>query len=149
MSHRTMQVEAIEHGTVIDHIPSQATLRVADLVSEPGDQVFIGVNLRSSKVGLKGVVKVANRELPPATLSRLALIAPQATMCLIRDYKVVAKHPIPQPDSFVGVAACPNPNCVTNHERWHTRFLVIQQRPLSVRCHHCERDFPGEELSLL
>jgi len=149
VSRRTMQVEAIDHGTVIDHIPSGVTLRVADLISEPGDQVFIGVNLRSGKVGLKGVVKVAERELAASTLSRLALIAPQATMCLIRDYQVVEKHSIPIPESFEGVARCPNPNCVTNHEHWPTTFAVLEERPLTVRCHHCERDFPGEDLSLL
>lgn len=148
MGERTMQVEAIEHGTVIDHIPSAVTLRVADLISEPGDQVFIGVNLRSSKAGTKGVVKIAHKELGAEILSRLALLAPQATKCLIRDYKVVEKRPIPVPDRFRGIATCPNPNCVTNHEPWDTEFEVLCERPLHVRCVHCERDFPAQELAL-
>lgn len=145
---RTMQVEAIEHGTVIDHIPSAVTLRVAELISLPGDQVFIGVNLRSGKVGTKGVVKIADQELGPEILSRLALLAPRATQVLIRNFKVVGKHPIPVPDRFRGIATCPNPNCVTNHERWPTDFEVLGERPLHVRCYHCERDFPADELML-
>ncbi|MDA3962235.1 MAG: aspartate carbamoyltransferase regulatory subunit [Planctomycetota bacterium] len=148
MPKRTMQVEAIDHGTVVDHIPSAVTLRVAELIAEDGDQVFIGVNLKSKKVGNKGVVKIASRELRPATLSRLALLAPHATMCIIRDYQVVAKDPIPVPDSFTDIALCPNANCVTNHERWPTQFDVLSQRPLQVRCLHCERDFPASELAI-
>lgn len=145
---RTMQVEAIEHGTVIDHIPSEVTLRVAELISERGDQIFIGINLRSGKVGLKGVVKIANKELTADVLSRLALLAPRATMVLIRDYQVVEKRPIPVPAAFRAIARCPNTNCVTNHERWPTEFHVLGERPLHVRCHHCERDFPADELTL-
>lgn len=149
MSHRTMQVEAIEHGTVIDHIPSAVTLRVAALIAEHGDQIFIGVNLKSRKVGSKGVVKIAERELGPETISRLALLAPRATMCIIRDYRVVAKDPIPVPERFNGIARCPNGNCVTNHEDWPTEFRVLSERPLEVRCRHCERDFSGSDLSIL
>ena len=148
MGERTMQVEAIEHGTVIDHIPSAVTLRVAELISEPGDQVFIGVNLRSGKVGTKGVVKIAHKELGEEIISRLALLAPRATMCLIRDFKVVGKHAIPVPSHFRAIATCPNPNCVTNHEAWPTAFEVLGERPLHVRCFHCERDFPADELTL-
>lgn len=145
--HKTLQVEAIAHGTVVDHIPAAVTLRVAQLISETGDQVFIGVNLRSSKHGTKGVVKVANRELSTATLSRLALLAPRATMCLIRDYRVTHKAVIPRPTSFIGIAHCANVNCITNHESWTTSFTVIGEDPMTVRCHHCEREFPADELS--
>jgi aspartate carbamoyltransferase regulatory subunit len=106
------------------------------------------MNLRSNRAGRKGVVKVANREIDPRTLSYLALIAPEATVSIIRDYTVVRKYPIPIPELFEGVARCANPNCVTNHERWPTRFSVVVRQPLTVRCHFCERSFLAAELAL-
>lgn len=145
MPHRVKQVEAIAHGTVIDHIPPEATLRVARLLARPNDQVFIGINLRSEKMGTKGVVKIAERELDPATISRLAITAPAATMCIIRDYQVVQKGPIPVPDTLREVCRCPNPNCITNHERCATHFDRDEQR--LWRCAYCERHFPTTELA--
>lgn len=149
MGRRTMQVEAIADGTVVDHIPSAVTLRVVQLLAGPHDQVFIGVNLRSAKVGSKGVVKIAGRELSETVISRLALLAPGATMSIIRGYRVIHKSPIPVPPAFLGIARCPNGNCITNHEQWESRFEVIDRRPLIVRCHHCERSFPADELALV
>lgn len=146
---RVRQVEAISNGTVIDHIPAAVTLKVANLLAHETDQVFIGMNLRSSRVGRKGVVKIAGRELNELTLSRLALIAPSVTICIIRDYQVVQKSTVPMPRSFDGVARCANPNCVTNHEKWDARLDVVAVNPLTVRCLYCERSFAAADLTLV
>ena len=55
------------------------------------DQVFMGMNLRSSKLGRKGVIKITDRELSVDDLNRLALIAPTCTLSIIRDYKVARR----------------------------------------------------------
>lgn len=146
---RIRQVEAISNGTVVDHIPAHATLKVAQLLTGSDDQVFVGMNLRSARSQKKGVVKIAGRELDPRTLSCLALIAPEATVSLIRDYGVYQKFAVPVPECFEGVAKCSNPNCVTTHERWTTRFTVVTRDPLLVRCHYCERTFAAGDLTLL
>ena len=157
---RVRQVEAIANGTVIDHIPPAMTLKVAALLTGSEDQVFIGANLRSSRMGRKGVVKISNREISPHEASCLALIAPTATVCIIREFAVVTKQPVPVPERFDDVARCANPNCVTNHERWPTRFVVVRgpgrersaasvEVPLRVRCVYCERGFAAGELALL
>jgi aspartate carbamoyltransferase regulatory subunit len=148
-SSRVRQVEAIANGTVVDHIPSAVTLKVASLLAGPSDQVFVGMNLRSARSGRKGVVKVAGREIDPRILSCLALIAPEATVSIIQDYTVVRKQPIIVPERFDGIAKCANPNCVTGHERWPTRFTVVSRSPLRVRCTYCERTFDGADLALL
>ena len=148
-TNRHRMVEAIANGTVIDHIPAEATLKVANLLASPGDQLFIGMNLRSARCGRKGVVKISARELDVQATSRLALIAPGASICIIRDYEVVSKLPVPVPERFENVACCANPNCVTNHERWPTRFVVTNASPLKVRCSYCERGFSASELTLL
>lgn len=147
--YKIRQVEAISNGTVIDHLPADITLKVVDILAETDDEVFIGVNLRSAHHGRKGLVKFAKRELDQRDLSALALVAPQATVSIIRDYAVIAKGPVAIPDRFVNIARCANPNCVTVHERSTTRFDVAATRPLTVRCHYCERSFLASELTLL
>lgn len=148
-STRIRHVEAISNGTVVDHIPAIATLKVAQLLTGSNDQVFVGMNLRSARGGRKGVVKIAGRELDQRTLSCLALLAPGATVSIIRDYEVAQKITVPVPERFEGVAKCANPNCVTTHEKWTTRFAVVSKDPLTVRCVYCERSFAAADLSLL
>ena len=95
------------------------------------------------------MVKISGREIAGKAASSLALIAPSASICIIRDYTVVAKHQVPTPAVFEDIAKCANPNCETNHERWGTRFAVVAQEPLAVRCLYCERTFAATDLSLL
>ena len=146
---KVRQVEAIVHGTVIDHIPGSMTLKVANLLAREHDQVSIGMNLRSARMGRKGVVKITGRELDERTLSRLALIAPGASVSIIRDYQVIHKSTVPMPETFEDIARCANPNCVTNHEKWSSRLVVIGNQPLHVRCLYCERSHKAADLELL
>lgn len=142
-------VPAISHGTVIDHLPPAQTLVVANLIAAPDDEVLIGINFKSAHLGRKGVVKITGRELSATDLSRLAVVAPDASMAIIRNYQVVKKAPIPIPESITAIAKCPNPNCVTNHEPCATHFSVTSPRPMVVRCHYCERNFSASELKLV
>jgi aspartate carbamoyltransferase regulatory subunit len=146
---RVRQVEAIVHGTVIDHIPGHMTLKVANLLARENDQVSIGMNLRSARMGRKGVVKISGRELDARTLSRLSLIAPSASVSIIRDTVVIRKFIVPMPKLFEDIARCANPNCVTNYEKWNSRLEVVTADPLRVRCIYCERGFPADELVLI
>ncbi|TVR16470.1 MAG: aspartate carbamoyltransferase regulatory subunit [Planctomycetota bacterium] len=144
--HTLRLVPAIAHGTVIDHLPTDVTLTVAQLIADHNDEVLIGVNFQSRHLGRKGVIKITGRELSSTDLSRLALVAPDATMAIIRDYTVVRKGPLPIPEHIVNIARCPNPNCVTNHEPCATAFRVEQDHPIVARCQYCERSFLGQEL---
>ena len=103
---RIRQVEAISNGSVIDHIPTAVTLKVAAMLAGSGDQLFIGANLRSSRIGRKGVVKIAGREISAHAASCLALLAPGATVSIIHDYQVIRKLPVEVPAEFVDVARC-------------------------------------------
>lgn len=51
--------------------------------------VTIGYNLQSSKLGRKGIIKVADVEFSQDELDRIALFAPTAVVNIIRDYEVV------------------------------------------------------------
>jgi len=94
-----------------------------------------------SKIGKKDIVKVENRELKPEEVNKIALIAPKATINIIRDYEVVKKFKVHLPDEIVGIVRCPNPNCISNaREPIQSRFRVISRDPIRIKCCYCERE---------
>jgi aspartate carbamoyltransferase regulatory subunit len=141
---KELRITPIRNGTVIDHIPTGLALEVLKVLKvenlDKDSTVSVALHVRSQRMGWKDIVKVENMELSPHKSNAIALIAPTATISIIRDFKVREKHPVLLPDRLVGVLTCPNPNCITNHgEPVETEFQVIRRRPLAVRCAYCER----------
>ena len=148
--HREMNVSAIRNGTVIDHIRNDATFKVAEILrlDREEDVVLVGMNLHSSKVGKKGLVKVESRELTAQEVNKIALIAPQATLNIIKDYRVVEKRRVELPERVEGIVRCFNPNCVTNRHPVSTCFEVQGTDPVSLRCVYCERVMRAADINL-
>ncbi|MCU0850458.1 MAG: aspartate carbamoyltransferase regulatory subunit, partial [Candidatus Thermoplasmatota archaeon] len=95
----------------------------------------------NGKKGKKDIVKIENRELDPKEVDKIALIAPKATINIIRDYEVVKKHTVQLPEEVIGLTKCSNPTCITNtREPVESRFQVICKDPVRIRCYFCERE---------
>jgi len=138
-------VEAIKNGTVIDHIPAERTLLVVEILTKPDESCFIGVNLSSTSVEKKGVVKIQDREYDKLDLKILAALAPDATVNIIRDYNIVSKLKLTVPEEVIDLFICNNTNCITNHENVKTRFKLGQ---FQHTCEYCERSFPVHRLKV-
>lgn len=136
---KELAVAALRNGTVIDHIPSSMLFKAVKIlgIEQLQTHVTIGNNLDSSKLGTKGIIKVADVLFPESTLNRIALIAPSAKVNIIRDFEVVEKHRVVLPDTIVGIVKCNNPKCITNNEPMKTRFEVIDHNDVTIRCHYC------------
>jgi aspartate carbamoyltransferase regulatory subunit len=139
MTDTELRVSKIENGTVIDHIQGGQSLNVLAILGidgASGEQVSVGMNVPSTKLGRKDIVKVEGRELSQAELDVLSLIAPRATINIVRDFEVVDKHRVSRPDEVVGVLSCPNANCITTrNEPVDSRFEVLED---GVRCTYCD-----------
>ena len=148
---REYKVYRIENGTVIDHIPHWNSLKVLDLLGlrRCNDLVTLGIGLDSNHMGRKDLVKVENRELSQDEMDKLALVAPQATINLIRDSNRTQKHKVRVPDHITGLVRCPNIGCITRHEHVPTRFDTMSREPLELRCYYCNWLFRSDELELL
>ena len=135
---RELRVSKIKDGTVIDHIDGGQALNVLALLGidgSGGEAVSVAMNVPSDRLGHKDVVKVESRELSQDELDVLALIAPDATINIIRDYEVVEKNRVDRPDRVAGVLECPNRDCITRTaEPVTSRFEVL---PDGVRCEYC------------
>jgi aspartate carbamoyltransferase regulatory subunit len=138
MSDTELRVSKIRSGTVIDHVTGGQALNVLtilDIDGSAGEQVSVGMNVPSGRLGRKDVVKVEDRELSQSEVDVLSLIAPEATINIIRDYEVVEKLRVERPDVVTGILACPNTNCITSGgEPVESRFEVLSD---GVRCEYC------------
>ncbi|MFB6155256.1 MAG: aspartate carbamoyltransferase regulatory subunit [Haloferacaceae archaeon] len=138
MSEHELRVSKIRNGTVIDHVPGGQALNVLSILGidgSEGETVSIGMNVPSGRLGKKDIVKVEGRELSQSEVDVLSLIAPEASINIVRDYDVVEKHRVERPESVTGVVSCPNPNCITNENEPVTpKFDVVRD---GVRCNYC------------
>ena len=142
MTHKELVVSALENGTVLDHIPAENVYKALDLLNLKGveSQITIGINLASKLHGKKGIIKIADKFFEDEELNKLALIAPSATVNVIRDFKVVEKKTLVTPEEVIGIAKCKNPKCVTNHQPIKTRFATIHDNDkISLKCQYCEK----------
>ena len=141
-------VEAIANGTVIDHIaPGQAIniIRMFKFLSK-NNQLTVGFNLRSGNLGKKDIIKISDVVFSPAQTEQIAVLAPNATINQIKDFKVVDKYKLRLPLETVGVFKCPNSNCITNDERdANARFKISTENgKVFMKCRYCERVFERE-----
>ena len=142
MNRKELVVSALENGTVLDHIPAENVYKALDILNLKGieNQITIGINLASKLYGKKGIIKIADKFFEDDELNRLALIAPKATVNVIRDFKVVEKKTLVMPKEVIGIAKCRNPKCVTNHQPITTRFATVDSdNEISLLCHFCEK----------
>jgi aspartate carbamoyltransferase regulatory subunit len=79
---RELIVSKIENGTVIDHIPAGralAVLRVLGITGKEGMRVALVMNVESSKLGKKDIIKIEGRELTPEEVPPESLWSPPST----------------------------------------------------------------------
>lgn len=141
MEQKELKVSAIKNGTVIDHIPAHNLFKVISLLGLESipNQITFGTNLESHKLGHKSIIKVADKFFADDEINKIALVAPQAKLNIIKNYEVIEKRVVSIPDEVIGYVRCFNPKCVTNHEPIRTRFSVVSKEPLELRCHYCEK----------
>jgi aspartate carbamoyltransferase regulatory subunit len=149
--HNMRRVTAIRNGTVIDHIPSGQAMRVLEMLNigkATSVPVSMVMNVPSKKMGTKDIIKVEDRELTQDELNRLALVAPDAHVAIIRAYSVAEKMTIELGDEVTNVVRCTFSNCITINPRepLSHRLKVLSRVPLELRCHYCGRPQNLEEL---
>jgi aspartate carbamoyltransferase regulatory subunit len=138
---KEMRVRRIEHGTVIDHITAGQALNVLRILGVSGTTsavVSVAMNVSSGARGSKDIVKVEDRELKEEEVDRISLIAPNATINIIRDFEVIEKYRVDLPEKLVGVVKCANPNCISNTNEPVISRFIVNKKPVELRCIYCD-----------
>jgi len=139
---RGLLISPIKDGTVIDHIRAGAALtvlRMLGITGQTDEELSIATNVTSmtgGQEGKKDIVKVSNRELSKEEVDRIALVSPQATINIIRDYIVVEKKGVETPKLLSGIVKCTNAGCITNdNEPIKSAFEVTEE---GLHCLYCD-----------
>ena len=138
---KQLVVSAIKDGTFIDHIPAKSLFKVIHILGldHITHQITFGTNLDSEKLGKKGIIKLSEVFFEKEDLDRIALVAPDVKVNIIRDYEVVEKKVVEIPEKVEGIVKCVNPVCITNNEDILTRFELVSRQPVGLKCHYCEK----------
>ena len=150
-SPRSLIVSALDHGTVIDHIPCDRLFEVINLLhlQDMTSKVTIGYNLKSSKMGKKSIIKIADRFFTDEELNQLSVVAPDVTLAIIRNYEVVEKRRVSLPAELKGIIKCNNPKCISNNEPMPTLFHLVEDKPSLVKCHYCNHEQDVRQVKLV
>lgn len=136
-------VRRIKEGTVIDHIDQGKGLRVLEALGIDGSDgglVTIALNVPSGKFKKKDIIKVENIFLHDDDTNKLAVIAPNATVNIIKNFKLVEKRRVSLPNEIDRIFRCSNPDCVTNsQERIESVMDVVDKEGLVLKCRYCGR----------
>ena len=145
-----LSVEAIEKGTVIDHIPAGKGLIILRQFKllHYGSAVTVGFNLPSKTQGSKDIIKITGVWLDDNAANRLALFALEAVVNTIDQFKVINKRRLTLPDEIAEVFRCPNTNCASHGEPVKSRFYVRKQSgQTKLKCHYCEKTFSRDSVA--
>lgn len=151
MREQELIVRRIKDGTVIDHIPAGQALNVLKILEITGREnqtVAIVMHVESKKLGKKDIVKIENKELKPEEVNKIALIAPDATINTVKDYRVVSKVKVVLPEKIKDLIRCTNPNCITNKPREPVlpSFTTLSRFPPLLSCDYCGTYISQEEV---
>ena len=108
----------------------------------------IGNNLDSKKIGKKGIIKIADKFFEEEEINRIAVVAPNVKLNIIRDYTVCEKKNVELPEELKRIVKCSNPKCITNNEPMNTVFKVLDREKIILKCQYCERVMNQDEIEL-
>ena len=136
-------VRRIKEGTVIDHIDEGKGLQVLNALGidgKDGSLITIALNVPSGKFKKKDIIKVENKFLKDDDTNKLAVIVPNATINIIKNYKLVEKRRVSLPNEVDRIFRCSNPECITNStEHIESIMDVIDMEGRVLRCRYCSR----------
>lgn len=158
---RELLIRAIRNGIVIDHIPSEKVFAIVEILKlkEYSERITVATNMPSSSLGKKGIIKIEEKILEEKELNNIALLAPNVTINIIEDYKVIEKTKLDRLDKVIGLMKCDNPKCISNHENIETKFVrikentessdeSIQDKKIRYKCFYCEKVILEDEIQI-
>lgn len=141
---QTLSVSAIKNGTAIDHIPAGQALRIIRSLKllKERNKITVGLNLPSKRLQYKDLIKIESRFLTNDEANEVTVFAPEATINIIENFKVIKKISTRLPECIEGVFTCPNPVCITHNEPVESCFYIGEYgKNIKLTCKYCEKQF--------
>lgn len=148
---KTLSVSAIKNGTVIDHIKPGNALRIIHFLGllKNNNQITLGMNLPSKRLGRKDLIKIESVELTPEQANEVVIFAPEATINIVKEFDVTEKVKTHLPESVTNVFICPNLMCISQDKNVESVFYIEEQvKHVDLTCHYCERTFDRDQVKV-
>ena len=150
MEQSELMVRRIKEGTVIDHIDEGKGIQVLDALridGKDGSLITIALNVPSGKSNKKDIIKVENKFLKDDDTNKIAVIAPKATINIIKNYKLIEKRRVSLPNEIDRIFRCSNPDCITNSaEHIESVMDLIDKETMILKCRYCARILDVNEI---
>ena len=134
-----MNIDAIENGIVIDHIPAGQAMKLYELLQldKLDCSVAIIKNAHSRTDGKKDIIKIDSDI--PLDFDMIGYLAPHAKINIIRDGVRVEKRSEELPKELKNVIFCKNPRCITGVEQELDHIFRLTDPEQGIyRCVYCE-----------
>ena len=138
-----LNVGSIKEGFVLDHIKAGKSMEIYHYLGldKLDCQVAIIKNAKSSKMGLKDIIKI-ECPIDVINLDVLGYIDHNITVNIIHDSVIVDKQKLTLPKSMKNVLKCVNPRCITTIEQELDQIFVLTDEKKKVyRCRYCEEKY--------
>ena len=148
---KTLEVTALENGTVMDHIQAGCALDVLNLALSQLKQsaITVGMYLPSARHEKKDIIKMHAYHPSDAELELMGVLAPGATVNFIENFKVVKKVQLALPQEVKGLFQCQNSQCISIDEDIEPHFHIhTDGEEIILKCHYCEHEFKRSQVSL-
>lgn len=132
-----MNIDSIENGYVIDHIPAGKGMAIYNYLSldKLDCQVAIITNAKSKKNTVKDIIKI--NKLVDLDMDIISFVAPNATVNVIKNSQRIDKKKLDMPNQIKNIVRCPNPRCICNNEDIDHIFKLTDNKG-TYRCLYCE-----------
>ena len=132
-----MNIDSIENGYVIDHIPAGKGMAIYNYLSldKLDCQVAIITNAKSKKNTVKDIIKI--NKLVDLDMDIISFVAPIATVNVIKNSQRIDKKKLDMPKQIKNIVRCPNPRCICNNEDIDHIFKLTDNKG-TYRCLYCE-----------
>ena len=134
-----MNIDSIKNGIVIDHIPAGRGMKLYELLglAKLDCPVAIIKNANSSAMGRKDIIKI-DADIA-VDLDIIGYVAPNVTINIIRDGKLIEKKSIELPKILKNVIKCKNPRCITSTEQELEHVFRLENAEERIyRCAYCD-----------
>ena len=150
-------IKPVDAGIVIDHISSGEDL---ETIWNQIDKIrrILKLNCRSShgvyhsnnRTIYKGIISLPDiLELSDTEIKKLAAIAPECTLNIIKDESVQEKYRLHMPPQIYNFEeiSCKNENCISHPEKHqHVKTHFLRSRDARFVCKYCEKSHSFEEI---
>ena len=134
-----MNIDSIQNGFVIDHIPAGKGMKLYELLGLDSLDCSIALikNVGSEKMGKKDIIKID--AAIDINFDIIGFMAPEVTVNIIRNGEIVEKKTMELPLMLTGVVFCKNPRCITTTEQELVhKFKLTDKENRVYRCIYCE-----------